>query len=765
MSFRKNLWVAIVALGAMCPALADEGVKVRYDNYQLVRLDVTSLRQIDQIHGLGGRLMSENEGVGVIDYLFPPEAMAGVAQLGLSYKIVNDNIQRDIDAEYERLAQQGEANPRDVTWFYDYKNLDQVNAKLNAMASDHPELAQVLDIGVTLQNRHIYCIRITGPGTNKPAVVFDGCHHAREWISVMVPMWIADKLVYDYAINPTIQALVDSVEFFIIPVVNLDGYAYSWSNDRMWRKNRRPPPPGYNCYGVDDNRNYSIGWGGSGSSSYPCDETYRGPSAFSELEIAAIRDFAQARPQIIAAQTYHSYSQLFMSPWGYQDALPPDNDIFMEIDQASAEAIYAVHSMGYSYGPIYSTIYPAAGNTVDWYYGSEGVFSFTTELRDTGQYGFILPPAQIIPTCEENFAAALYLAQWATSPVKISFPGGLPSRLTPGTPENVTVKIKVIGGLLDPGTAFLYSRIGPTGEFTQIPLTPQGIDLYEATLPGTPCGKTLYYYFSAATTTGIIGLSPSDAPNSTYQAAALPIVTVFDKNMDVNPVWTKVPNTSPNQWAWGTPTGGGGSYGGPDPTSGYTGTKVMGYNLAGDYVDNMAEMAIQTPAFSCAGLTGVKLSFYRWLGVEQPAYDHAYIRISTNGTVWNNVWQNTATIADTAWSYQEYDISTWATNQANVYLRWVMGTTDSGWTYCGWNVDDVKVWAPDPAGCPFTVGDLNCDATVDFGDINPFILALIDPVNYAATYPDCDVTLADINADGTVDFGDINPFIILLTGF
>jgi murein tripeptide amidase MpaA len=759
---KKVLWVTVVALAVTWPALADEGIAVRCDNYKVVRFDVTSLEQIDQIHALGGRLMSEGEGVGIVDYLLPPDAMAGVAELGIPYKLLNDDIQKDIDAEHARLAAEGEVDARDPTWFTDYKNIDAVNAKLNAMAADHPELVQVLDLGVTYENRHIYGIRITGPGENKPAVLFNGCHHAREWISVMVPMWVADKLVYGYATDPTVQSILNSIEVFVVPVVNVDGYVYTWTTYRLWRKNRRPVGSG--CYGVDDNRNYSIGYGGGGSSSYPCDETYRGPSAFSELETAAMRDFAQARPQIVASQSYHSYGQLFMSPWGYTNTLPADNDTFMEIDQASHDAIYAVHSMNYDYGPIYSTIYPAAGNDVDWYYGSEGIFSFTTELRDTGSYGFELPPAQIIPTCEENYAAAVYLCQWASNPVKISFPDGLPSRLTPGTPEDVTVKIRVIGGMVDPGSALLYSRIGPTGDFTQSALTAQGIDLYQATLPATPCGQTLYYYFSAASMTGIMGLSPPDAPDSTYQAPALPIVTVFDVNMDLNPNWTKVPNTSPNQWAWGDPTGQGGEYGGPDPQTGFTGNNVMGYNLAGDYANNLAEMAIQTPAFSCAGLTDVKLSFYRWLGVEQPLYDHAYVRISTNGTIWNNVWQNTATMYDGAWVYQEYDISTWANNQPNVYLRWVMGTTDGGWRFCGWNVDDVKVWAPDPNGCPFPAGDLNCDGTVDFGDINPFVLALIDPVSYATHYPDCNLMLADINDDGTVDFGDINPFIALLTG-
>ncbi len=60
-------------------------------------------------------------------------------------------------------------------------------------------------------------------------------------------------------------------------------------------------------------------------------------------------------------------------------------------------------------------------------------------------------------------------------------------------------------------------------------------------------------------------------------------------------------------------------------------------------------------------------------------------------------------------------------------------------------------------------GDVNCDRAVDFGDINPFVLALTNPVAYAQAYPDCRLALADINGDGRVDFGDINPFVRLLT--
>ncbi len=71
-----------------------------------------------------------------------------------------------------------------------------------------------------------------------------------------------------------------------------------------------------------------------------------------------------------------------------------------------------------------------------------------------------------------------------------------------------------------------------------------------------------------------------------------------------------------------------------------------------------------TPAISTLGRTGVTLSFWRWLGVEDSLYDHANIQVSTNGTSWTTVWDhNTSTIAETAWSYQSYDLSALADNK------------------------------------------------------------------------------------------------------
>lgn len=147
------------------------------------------------------------------------------------------------------------------------------------------------------------------------------------------------------------------------------------------------------------------------------------------------------------------------------------------------------------------------------------------------------------------------------------------------------------------------------------------------------------------------------------------------------------------QWAFGVPLGQGGEHGPADPASGHTGTNVYGYNLAGDYPNGMAEMHLTTGAIDCSSLYGVQLKFYRWLGVESPDYDHAWVRASRDGINWVTIWTNETEMATPGWVQMELDLSDVASNQEGVYLRWTMGTTDAGWKYCGWNIDDIQIFA------------------------------------------------------------------------
>ncbi len=156
--------------------------------------------------------------------------------------------------------------------------------------------------------------------------------------------------------------------------------------------------------------------------------------------------------------------------------------------------------------------------------------------------------------------------------------------------------------------------------------------------------------------------------------------------LDSDPGWIME-----GEWAYGIPQGAGGAYGGPDPDSGFTGNNVLGYNLDGDYANNLAAKHLVSTAIDCQNNFNTHLTFRRWLGVENPDYDHASISVSSDGQQWQTVWQNTAEIADTNWQGMNIDISAFADNKPNVYLRWTMGSTDSGWTYCGWNIDDIAL--------------------------------------------------------------------------
>jgi len=163
---------------------------------------------------------------------------------------------------------------------------------------------------------------------------------------------------------------------------------------------------------------------------------------------------------------------------------------------------------------------------------------------------------------------------------------------------------------------------------------------------------------------------------------------VYSWDMSSNPFWAAQP-----QWAWGTPTGGGGANGSPDPTSGHTGEKVFGYNLAGDYPNALAEKLLTTAAFNCEGIGGVQLRFWRWLGVEHPSADKAWVGVANDYANFTKVWENSTEITDSEWVQVSYDISAIADNRPTVSLRWGMGPTNGTNTYCGWNIDDIEIWA------------------------------------------------------------------------
>ncbi|KAL7642064.1 UNVERIFIED_CONTAM: hypothetical protein RMT77_007938 [Armadillidium vulgare] len=96
-----------------------------------------------------------------------------------------------------------------------------------------------------------------------------------------------------------------------------------------------------------------------------------------------------------------------MHPHGWTNKLPKEAQELKRVSIIGMKALTAVHGTKYKFGPIYATIYPVAGNTIDFAYKNGIVYSFTLELRDKGRYGFLLPEDQILPTSEETWAGLL----------------------------------------------------------------------------------------------------------------------------------------------------------------------------------------------------------------------------------------------------------------------------------------------------------------------------------------------------------------------
>ncbi len=767
MSTHRTAALAIVLFaGSWVAFAADPAGLVRYDDYQVVRVENRSWEQIEALHGLGAQLLSCHEGVGPVEYVVPRARVAEIASLNVNFRVLHENVQALIDAERAEIEAAGQADPRDAAWFTAYKDPNAIYAKLLQMATDRPQIATLLDVGTTLEGRHIWGLKITGPGAGKPGVLFNGAQHAREWVSPMVNMWIADRLVYEYGDNIQLTALVNSLEFFIVPVVNPDGYAFTWSSNRLWRKNRHVFGT---CIGVDNNRNWGAGWGGEGAGTSPCDETYRGPSAFSELETQALRDLFIANPSIASTIDFHSYSQLIMSPYAYTSALPPDHDIFMELNQGMHDALQAVHGVSYTYGPIYTTIYPASGGTVDWCYIDQGIFSFTIELRPSGAGGggFELPASEIIPTCEENFAAAMHLASWSTSPVKITFPQGTPSTILDNQPNPVSVTIRVISGALDPASPTLMARRGGSGPFTAYPLEALGGTQFRALLPATPCGQTLQYYVVASSGAGVQGVAPSGAPDSVFSSESIHETVSLADSFETDLGWTaSVSGATAGAWQRGVPVNDPGWAYDPLTDGDGSGRCFLTQNAVGNTDVDGGSVILISPQFDLSGgAASIKYSYYLYL-TNSGAGDALKLHISANGTT--GPWvllANHNTDGGTAWRTNTITPAqlqaTGLTLTSNMRLRFTANDADPQ-SIVEAGVDGVRVAAVGCVGPALCAGDLDCDGAVGFFDIDPLVLAFSGEAAYLAQFPNCQWLNGDTNNDQTVDFFDIDPFIALL---
>ncbi len=303
-----------------------------------------------------------------------------------------------------------------------YHTYLEMEAKLDSLALEYPDLTRIDTLGTTIEGRIIRAIKISdNPAIDEPEpeVLIMGCLHARELMSVEVPLMLAEYLLDNYGSSPELTELVDEREIWIAPMINPDGHVYVQNNHSgnwwtWWRKNRRDNGDG--TFGVDLNRNFGYKWGYDDIGSSPDTDawTYRGTGPFSEPETQTVRDFCNSR-EFVTALSYHSYSELIIYPWGYDAVYTDDHELFSVL----ADSL----KRGNDYHPgctATDVLYSVNGDSDDWMYGAtlvrDKIFGFTIELNSYEDGGFAPPEELIQPTFDKVLQLNLTIIRRAENP-------------------------------------------------------------------------------------------------------------------------------------------------------------------------------------------------------------------------------------------------------------------------------------------------------------------------------------------------------------
>ena len=311
-----------------------------------------------------------------------------------------------------------------------------VAAWLRGFAQAHANVT--LDsIGASVEGRPILAAKI-GAATDDPArpnVLFMATYHAREWASTELALRLISYLADSLPLRPGGAALLASRDVWVIPVANPDGYEYTFTTERLWRKNRRPNGGGSS--GVDLNRNHAGTWGfdDRGSSPTPASETYRGQAAESEPETQAIVHFHQLHPPA-ASITYHTYTGAVLYPWSQADGLFTGDDAVFRALAGSDLAPSVRDSLSgstlayYHPGPGWQ-LYPTNGEYTGWAYAAYGTIAFTVEATAGccaagAYYGFDFPDDELMlrRVFQDNLPFALELLSTAGNPALLANPAG-----------------------------------------------------------------------------------------------------------------------------------------------------------------------------------------------------------------------------------------------------------------------------------------------------------------------------------------------------
>jgi carboxypeptidase T len=283
-----------------------------------------------------------------------------------------------------------------------YTDNAELFAFLQQVIADHPDIARLEEIGLSIQGRSIWAMMISDNAAldeDELTVLFNSQHHPREVMTAEVVMDIIDHLTDSYGVDPEITAMVDSYQIWCVPVVNPDGLEIVFNQDHYWRKNLHDNDENDKINwkdGIDLNRNYEWGFGGhcQGSSSTTSAATYRGISEATEPETRAMMELGRRLRPVIYNE-YHSYGEdvfyaMGCDPNSFSPMLSTINDADQSISRVIAEE-YASRLVQADGGPGF--IAAPYGLRVDGigrdnHSHDSGSIAFVTEMNNSAEGGF-----------------------------------------------------------------------------------------------------------------------------------------------------------------------------------------------------------------------------------------------------------------------------------------------------------------------------------------------------------------------------------------
>ncbi|KAK6223132.1 zinc carboxypeptidase [Colletotrichum tabaci] len=404
---------ALISL-ALSGALPDL-TKVDYSGFKALRLTLPegAANLTDQINELAAAILNSDSG-DTLDIVSSPENVHAISQLAANTTILMEDMGASFAEEYFSTDYTA---PGDA-WFTAYHNYADHLTFLNDLQNSFPSHSEVFTLGKTFNGRDLTGIHIWGSGVkgSKPAVVLHGTVHAREWITTLTTEYMAYQLLSKYATDPVVRAVVDKFDFYITPIANPDGFVYTQTEDRLWRKNRENVF-GHYCVGRDPSRNWPFKWefGGSDTTN-PCLESFKGLAPGDSLEVKALKgqiDSLSASKGISLFLDFHSFGQYILWPFGYDCTLVgTDETSLRSLAERAAADIMAVYVTMYQVGNSCRLLKQTTGSSADYVHGVAGSkYTYTFKLRDLLTYGYSLPANQIQPTVNETWAAVLPMLQ------------------------------------------------------------------------------------------------------------------------------------------------------------------------------------------------------------------------------------------------------------------------------------------------------------------------------------------------------------------